>query len=51
MPSISLLLIGTHGHWVAQTPAPGSVAELGGFLLVLLTTALIVAAVDRVGRG
>lgn len=51
MSTASILLIGTHSQSIALTSAaPGSVAELSGFLLVLLTTALIVAAVERV-RG
>lgn len=45
----STLLISTHA--LATGPAPlGSVAEASGFLLVLLTTALIIAAMERVGR-
>jgi hypothetical protein len=44
-----MFLIGAHVH--AAGPAPlGSVAEVSGFLLVLLTTVLIVAAVERAGR-
>jgi hypothetical protein len=51
MSTTSLLLIGTHGPSIAQASTPlGSVAELSGFLLVLLTTALIIAAMERV-RG
>jgi hypothetical protein len=43
--------MGTHGPSIAQASAPlGSVTELSGFLLVLLTTALIIAAMERV-RG
>jgi hypothetical protein len=46
-----MLVIGAHGHAVAQAPAPlGTVAEVSGFILVLLTTALIVAAVERASR-
>ncbi len=51
MSMTSILLIGTHGPSVAQASAPaGSLAEMSGFLLVLLTTALIIAAMERV-RG
>jgi hypothetical protein len=51
MSTTSILLIGTHGQSIAQASAPaGGVAEMSGFLLVLLTTALIIAAVERVKR-
>lgn len=51
MSTTSILLVGTHGQSLAQAAAPmGSVAEMSGFLLILLTTALIIAAMERV-RG
>ncbi|HUH86414.1 MAG TPA: hypothetical protein VLX85_17535 [Stellaceae bacterium] len=49
MSTTSILLIGTHGQSLAQAATPlGSLAELSGFLLVLLTAALIIAAMERV---
>jgi len=48
MSTTSILLISTHTPALAQaSSALGSLADLSGFLLVLLTTALIIAAVER----
>jgi len=48
MSTTAVLLIGSHTPALAQASSSlGSLADLSGFLLVLLTTALIITAVER----
>ena len=52
MKTTAILLLSSQGHFLPQTSlAPwDSLAQLSGFVLVLLTTALIIAGIERV-RG
>ncbi len=45
MPPIGILLLSSHAHAVVSPPGP--LAQVIGFLFVLLATALIVAAVEH----
>lgn len=53
MPPVAIFLLSSHGHAASLAAAAGQVsivAQMGGFLLVLLAAGLIVTAMERL-RG